>query len=116
METLGQFLKREREFRNISLEKVSQTTKISKRFLEYIEQDQWDDLPKGAFIKGFLKGNARQVGIAEEEIYRRYQAQSPQKKGEDVLRGIKRLEVKNRFFLILILSVVLVIVAAYVFL
>jgi len=73
METLGQFLKREREFRGVALETVAKTTKISPTFLKYIESDQWNSLPKGSFVKGFLRAYAQSVGLNVNEVLTRYQ-------------------------------------------
>ncbi len=75
-ETLGQYLKRERESRTVSLEELSQGTRISRPFLEALEKDDFSLFPQRVFIPGFLKGYARYVGLDIKEVLGRYQIQS----------------------------------------
>jgi cytoskeletal protein RodZ len=75
-ETLGQFLRRERESRSISLRELSKNTRISVAFLEALEKDDFDALPRQEFILGFLQGYARQLGLKGEEVLRRYRIQA----------------------------------------
>src|SRR5690349_16815994 len=51
--SFGKQLKQEREQRGISLEDISQSTKISTRFLQALEGDHFNQLPGGIFNKGF---------------------------------------------------------------
>src|SRR3989338_3039802 len=114
METLGQFLKREREFRGIPLEELARKTKINLRFLSSMEGDQWAGLPKGAFVRGFLRGYATALGIPLDEVFRRYETERPkEEKPEDPFRKFRGFEVKNRFFIFLVISVLVIILAAY---
>jgi len=73
METFGEYLKRERESRNISLEEIAQATKISGRYLKALEQDQFDLLPATTFTKGFIRAYARHIGLDAEDVILRYQ-------------------------------------------
>ncbi len=75
-ETLGQYLKRERESRTVSLEELSKGTRISCPFLEALEKDDFSFFPQRVFIPGFLKGYARYVGLDIKEVLGRYQIQS----------------------------------------
>jgi cytoskeletal protein RodZ len=63
METLGRHLKHEREVREVSLEELSQTTRIPLRMLEHIEADRFDQLPGDVFARGFLKSYARALNM-----------------------------------------------------
>ena len=78
-ESLGQFLKREREFRNVSLEDLSQVTKIKNNFLKGMEEDRFETLPKGIIMKGMLRSYARQVGLNVDEVLSRYEILFPSK-------------------------------------
>jgi len=86
MATLGQDLKRERELRGISLKEISNSTKISLKQLEAIEQDRLDDLPGKFFIKAILKAYAKSIGLEEDTVLNKYyeesllQAPSPESK------------------------------------
>ena len=64
----GEFLRKERELRGVTLEEISKHTKVNTRFLEAIEQDDLSVLPAKAFAKGFLRSYARMVGLDEEQI------------------------------------------------
>ena len=67
MTSIGETLRREREKRNLQLDQVSRELKISTRFLEAIEQEQFDRLPGGVFAKSFARQYARLLGLDEEE-------------------------------------------------
>jgi len=75
-ETLGQYLRRERESRSVSLEEVSKGTRISLPILEAMERDDFAFIPQREFIPGFLRGFARHVGLNRDEVLRRYRIQS----------------------------------------
>lgn len=72
MESLGHYLRNERELRQLSLEEIAQTTRIPLRMLQHIESDQLDSLPGEVFTRGFLKSYARSVGLPVEEVLARY--------------------------------------------
>lgn len=74
MGTFGEDLAREREHRGVSLYKITQTTKISTRHLEALEQDRFDQLPGGVFNKGIVRAYARVCGLDEEAWVERYLA------------------------------------------
>ena len=59
MTPVGETLRRERLKRNLDLEEISRELKISRRFLEAIEDDQYDKLPGGVFAKSFVRQYAR---------------------------------------------------------
>jgi cytoskeleton protein RodZ len=68
----GEHLKREREMRGVSLEEISAATRISTRFLEALEKGQWDQLPGGAFNRGFIRSTARFLGLNEDGMVAEY--------------------------------------------
>jgi cytoskeleton protein RodZ len=68
----GDHLKREREMRGVSLEEISAATRISTRFLEAIEHEQWDQLPGGVFNRGFIRAMARFLGLDEDDMVAEY--------------------------------------------
>ena len=72
MGTFGEDLAREREYRGISLFKITQTTKISTHHLEALENNRFDELPGGVFNKGIVRGYARVCGMDEEAWVERY--------------------------------------------
>jgi cytoskeleton protein RodZ len=70
--TFGERLKRERELREVKLDEVSTATRISPRFLEALENEQWDRLPGGVFGRGFVRSIARYLGLNEEDLLSEY--------------------------------------------
>jgi cytoskeleton protein RodZ len=72
-ESLGEYLKRERELRQISLEEVAEGTKIAIYRLRAMESDRWENLPAEIFVKGFIKSYAEFIGLVPEEVILRYQ-------------------------------------------
>ena len=80
-ETLGARLRRAREARNLTLREVSDQTRITRRHLEAIEADDYQQLPGGIFNRSFVKAFARSVGYDEDEAVRAYQ-QAARDRGE----------------------------------
>ncbi len=72
-ETLGRYLRRERELRKISLRELSKNTRVREHLLKAIEEDRQDLLPSPTFVKGFLNAYAKYVGLDANEIILRYQ-------------------------------------------
>lgn len=68
----GDHLKRERELRGVTLEEIAAATRISPRFLEALENERWDQLPGGAFNRGFIRSVARYLGLDEENMVAEY--------------------------------------------
>jgi len=68
MSGIGETLRREREKRNLTLEQISRELKISQRFLEAIEKENFDRLPGRVFVKSFVRQYARLLGLDEEEL------------------------------------------------
>lgn len=76
-EAFGEYLARERKLRNISLEEISQRTKISMKVLQALEASRWEELPADVYVRGFLRSYARYVGLDENEVLLRYEDQKP---------------------------------------
>lgn len=72
MESIGTFLRRERELRGIALDEVADATRIPVRQLERLEEDRFAELPGEVFIKGYLRAYARSVGLSSDEVVARY--------------------------------------------
>jgi len=87
MASFGEELKRERELRDISLKEISEATKISIRFLEALEQNNFDILPGGIFNRGFIRAYARFIGIDGEEMVNAYLHEVALKEARQAQRG-----------------------------
>jgi cytoskeletal protein RodZ len=70
--SLGQYLRRERELRRISIDEIARVTRINRRHLELLEAGEEGKLPAAPFLKGFLVAYARHIGIDPDEVLNRY--------------------------------------------
>ena len=68
----GERLKRERELREVTPEEITSATRIGPRFLEALENEDWDKLPGGIFNRGFVRAIARYLGLDEEAFLAEY--------------------------------------------
>jgi len=68
----GDRLRREREMRGISLDEITAATRIGTRFLEALENEQWDQLPGGVFNRGFVRAVAHHLGLSDEDLLAEY--------------------------------------------
>ncbi len=72
-ESLGETLKREREFKKISLREVAKNTRVKEYLLRAIEEDRYDLLPSSTYVKGFLLAYAKYIGLDPDEVLLRYE-------------------------------------------
>ncbi len=75
MQTVGAYLKKERTERSISLREISELTKISPWHIACLEKDEYDRLPQGPYVKGYLTSYAQILKINVAEVINRYQLQ-----------------------------------------
>ncbi len=116
----GESLRKERELRQITLEEISQHTRVHPRFLEAIENDDFSVLPAKAFAKGFLRSYARMVDLDEDLVIANFEychhamqrnghakgTQTPAKK-----KTSRRLLVVVVFFIIALLLALIILVS-----
>ena len=67
MSSFGERMQRERELRRITLEEISEQTKISTRNLRFLEKENFNQLPGGIFNKGFVRAYANYLGIDADQ-------------------------------------------------
>jgi len=70
----GDKFRKAREKKDISLDDVSNVTKIGSRMLRAIEEEHFDQLPGGVFNKGFIRAYAKHLGLNDEEAVTDYLA------------------------------------------
>jgi cytoskeleton protein RodZ len=70
--SFGEQLRLAREARGITLREISEQTRISTRYLEAIEADDYKRLPGGIFNKSFIKAYAKYIGFDEQEALEAY--------------------------------------------
>ena len=72
--SFGQYLQALRLAKKISLEKISDETRIGLSMLQLIEKEDHDKLPDEVFVKGFLRAYAKAIGADGSEAVRRYES------------------------------------------
>jgi cytoskeleton protein RodZ len=72
-ETLGSYLKNQRESKKVSLREVSKNTRVREHILRAIEEDQHDLLPAATYVKGFLLAYAKYLRIDPNDVLLRYE-------------------------------------------
>jgi hypothetical protein len=68
----GALLKAVREARGLSVPEVSETTRISVRYLEAIEADSFDALPSSTFVRGYVREMARLLKLDDVAVVAGY--------------------------------------------
>ncbi len=74
MESVGQYLRQQREAKAMSIEEVARATRVPMSSVERLESDQFDELPGEVFVRGFMRSYARAVGIDADDVLARYTA------------------------------------------
>ncbi|MCD4813233.1 DUF4115 domain-containing protein [bacterium] len=69
---IGDQLKNQRKSLGISLVEVAEHTKIGKRYLESLEEGQFDEIPCETYILGFLRAYAKYLELDDEKLARVY--------------------------------------------
>ena len=68
----GKTLKQIREGMGIDLKTVSDRTRVNAKILELIEEEILEKLPPLVYLKGFLKGYARCLGLNSQRVIEGY--------------------------------------------
>ena len=68
MTPLGETLQRARLARGVTLEEAEQTTRISRRYLEALEIENFGLLPAPVYARGFLRTYARYLGLEPADL------------------------------------------------
>jgi len=111
----GERLKRERELREVSIEELTKSTRISTRFLEALENEDWDRLPGGVFGHGFVRTIARYLGLDEESLIAEYDLARTETSPPPPPRAEERIPSPPKWIPALAVSALLLLVIALFF-
>jgi cytoskeletal protein RodZ len=87
---LGQLLKKARLEKGISLEQLEEMTKIRKRYLEAIEEGDYNVLPGNFYVRAFIKNYAEAVGLDPNEVLTFYGNAIPPARLEGDIEPVRR--------------------------
>jgi len=89
-ESLGKTLKRVRESKHLSLEEVSERSRISKHIVSIIEEDRLSEITSGFYARSFVRTYASFLGCLDEPRVKEFMStgaqQQPHKRPEPVSR------------------------------
>ncbi len=112
MITAGEVLKKKRNSLGRSLEVSSQETRIQKRFLSYIENNEFDKFDSEVFLTGFIKIYSQYLGLDTEKVLALYRRSVPRKKSK---KSTSKEFSKNRLKKIILTPKALVTVLSIIF-
>ncbi len=71
--TLGEKLRKLRGDTHVPLTEVARSTRIRVRYLEYLENGEYEKLPADVYVRGFLRNYARFLGVDETILMKLYE-------------------------------------------
>ncbi len=91
--TVGMILKEARQSKRLSLADVEKGTSIRSRYLEAVENDEYDKTPGEVFLKGIIRNYGNFLGLDGPELVDAYKASSAGMAAEAVRsQGIREVE------------------------
>jgi len=108
MASLGNYLRTERELRELSVAEIAQTTRIPVRVLLHLENDERDKLPADVFVRGYLRAYACALGVPETELLSRFKGEEPRNDLATPLPAVYAPEPGRRFGIAIALVILLI--------
>ena len=68
----GEVLRQLREARGITIQQISERTKVTRHHIENIEADRFGPLPAPVYLRGILLGIARELRLDGQKVARSY--------------------------------------------
>lgn len=92
MTELGNRLKEARLEKDMSLDDLQTVTKIQKRYLQGIEEGNYNMMPGPFYVRAFIKQYAEAVDLEPEEIFEQYKSEIPTTFNEDIPEKLSRVQ------------------------
>lgn len=89
MNEIGSRLREARLVKQLSLDDLQDITKIQKRYLQAIEEGNFDMMPGAFYVRAFVKQYAEAVGLNYEELLVTYKLDLPETSTEEVTSSIQ---------------------------
>jgi curved DNA-binding protein CbpA len=68
----GTFLQKIRLYKNISLDQLSETSRISRPYILAVETNDFHSLPAPVYVRGFISSISRLLGLPEKKVIESY--------------------------------------------
>ncbi|HHY39983.1 MAG TPA: helix-turn-helix domain-containing protein [Syntrophaceticus sp.] len=120
---IGDLLRAERENKGLSLFDVEEKTKIRSKYLQALEEENFEEIPGEAYRIGFLRNYARFLDLDPEPILEQYRAQYERKELDSLHplfeQTAKTVEPKSEFYssrtkLSFVLIAIIIFTAAFI--
>jgi len=89
--TIGSQLKQARQQKGISLQEAAVKTKIQEKYLDALENDNFNLLPNALYLKGFLKSYAQILGLNPDGLISQLQDETLMKEKQVIVLKSKEL-------------------------
>jgi len=99
MGEIGQRLQAAREAQHLSLRSAAKRLKINEKYLRALEEENFSELPQGAYVFGFLRNYANYLRLDYEELKQLYEQNYHPKQPVPVLPGQKEKKETRSFIL-----------------
>ena len=88
---IGAALAAARERAGLDLAEVEQRTKIRAKYLQALEDEAWQELPSGAYAKGYLRSYAELLGLDADTLVDEFRRQVEGREGVGPEAGAERI-------------------------
>lgn len=87
MADIGDKLRSARKAKGMSIEDIEKITKIQRRYLTAIENNEFDQLPGDFYVRAFIRQYADIVGLDGKELLEDFQSEVPEAKPEEYVEN-----------------------------
>lgn len=121
---IGNTLREARVRRNISLQQAEEETKIRVKYIQAMENEDFDVLPAGTYVKGFMRTYAEYLGLDSQLLIDEYNERfgsgdhrehiiHQQRPAKAMKTESKRHKSQANYLLVAIIAIVIIAVLAY---
>jgi cytoskeleton protein RodZ len=116
MPNFGASFKQARESKGISLDRIAKETRISTRFLQAIENEEFHLLPGGIFNRGFVRTYAEKIGLDTEQAVADYERLAQVREPAEVQPppAVRQEKSDRKLYPVAIVGLILLIIVFYV--
>ncbi len=105
MQAFGNYLKEQREAKNISLKEIAHLTNVTERYLDFIEKNDFEKVPEGPYIRGYISLYATAIGINAHEALDRFDSQCRKRnRAEDIQQEISEHKIRQRSIILSLIN------------